>query len=119
MKRTIKRGKGSPADTPERRPEAPAHPLLEPTVEKRRELPWEEPDLDSDEDEAAEEAEEAAPAAEEHDDHAPDDALGLYLRQMGAIPLLNRDQEIALAQRLEEQRDRYRHAAMCNWRTLA
>jgi RNA polymerase primary sigma factor len=87
-------------------------------VETRRELPWEEPDLDNDEDEASEEAEETAPAAEEHDDHAPDDALGLYLRQMGAIPLLNRDQEIALAQRLEEQRDRYRHAAMCNWRTL-
>src|SRR5262249_42623179 len=27
---------------------------------------------------------------EEEDAHAPDDALGLYLRQMGAIPLLNR-----------------------------
>jgi len=30
-----------------------------------------------------------------------DDALGLYLRQMGAIPLLNRQQELALAQRLD------------------
>ena len=35
--------------------------------------------------------------------HAPDDALGLYLRQMGAIPLLNRKQELALAKRLEIQ----------------
>ena len=27
----------------------------------------------------------------------PDDALGLYLKQMGAIPLLNRSQELVLA----------------------
>src|SRR5262245_50910960 len=27
----------------------------------------------------------------------PDDALGLYLRQMGSIPLLTRDKELALA----------------------
>jgi RNA polymerase primary sigma factor len=50
---------------------------------------------------------------------APDDALGLYLRQMGAIPLLTREQEVALAKRLEEARDRYRRAALCCWRTLA
>src|SRR6185437_8480294 len=47
------------------------------------------------------------------------DALGLYLRQMGAIPLLSRDQELALAERLELKRRRFRHAAMMNWRTLA
>src|SRR3989442_15033847 len=42
--------------------------------------------------------EEAVLVAEgEEDAHAPDDALGLYLRQMGAIPLLNREQELALA----------------------
>src|SRR5260221_4606831 len=29
----------------------------------------------------------------------PDDALGLYLRQMGAIPLLSRQQELDLARR--------------------
>ncbi|HVS35445.1 MAG TPA: sigma-70 family RNA polymerase sigma factor [Gemmataceae bacterium] len=66
-------------------------------------------------------ADEAAPAqaeGEADDGHAPDDALGLYLRQMGAIPLLNRDQEVALAKRLELRRSRYRHAAMANWRTL-
>ena len=38
---------------------------------------------------------------------------------MGAIPLLNRDQELALAMRLEMRRSRYRHAALSNWRTLA
>jgi RNA polymerase primary sigma factor len=55
---------------------------------------------------------------EDEDAHAPDDALGLYLRQMGAIPLLSRDQELALAQQLEMRRRRYRHAALSSWRTL-
>ncbi len=55
----------------------------------------------------------------EDDSHSPDDALGLYLRQMGAIPLLNRKQELHLAQQLEMRRSRYRHAALSSWRTLA
>ena len=59
-----------------------------------------------------------AAEGETEDAHAPDDALGLYLRQMGAIPLLNRDQELALAKRLELRRRRYRHAALVSWRTL-
>jgi len=59
-----------------------------------------------------------AEGAEDEDTHAPDDALGLYLRQMGAIPLLSREQELALAERLEFRRRRYRHAALCSWRTL-
>src|SRR5262249_25912934 len=71
-------------------------------------------------DEAASEESTTTPAeAEGEDAHAPDDALGLYLRQMGAIPLLSRDQELALAERLEWKRRRYRHAAMMSWRTLA
>jgi RNA polymerase primary sigma factor len=57
-------------------------------------------------------------AGETEDSSAPDDALGLYLRQMGAIPLLSREQELALAQRLEKARQRYRRAALLNWRTL-
>lgn len=68
----------------------------------------EEPELQSDEG--------AAEAPEEHDAQAPDDTLGLYLRQMGAIPLLNRKQELDLAQRLERARQRFTHAALCNWR---
>lgn len=63
--------------------------------------------------------EEPAAAIEDDDTSSPDDALGLYLRQMGAIPLLNRKQELALAERLATQRHRFRHAAMCNWRTLS
>jgi RNA polymerase primary sigma factor len=72
-------------------------------------------------DEELPELEEAAPTTEvvEEDNSGPDDALGLYLRQMGAIPLLNRDQELALAMRLELHRGRYRRAALGNWRTLA
>jgi len=90
-----------------------------------RETPWSElPDdgfAEEAEDETTAEEPVAAPAEalETEDAHAPDDALGLYLRQMGAIPLLNRDQELALAERLELKRRRYRHAAMMNWRTLA
>src|SRR5260370_22048347 len=88
---------------------------------------WEEPsgvdvlasaaDDESDEPEAA--PARAEPAQETEDSHAADDALGLYLRQMGAIPLLTRQQELALAQRLEHMRTRYRRAALANWRTVA
>lgn len=49
----------------------------------------------------------------------PDDALGLYLRQMGAIPLLNRNEELTLAQGLERARRRFRRAALFNWPTIA
>jgi RNA polymerase primary sigma factor len=64
-----------------------------------------------------------APAAEhaeaaEHEGNGPDDALGLYLRQMGAIPLLDRREERELAERLEFRRTRYRRAALMNWRTV-
>lgn len=57
--------------------------------------------------------------SEDDEAAAPDDALGLYLRQMGAIPLLSRDQELTLAKQLEMRRRRYRHAALSSWRTLA
>jgi RNA polymerase primary sigma factor len=48
-----------------------------------------------------------------------EDALGLYLQQMGSIPLLNRSQESELAQRLDRARQRFRHAALCNWGAIA
>jgi RNA polymerase primary sigma factor len=47
-----------------------------------------------------------------------DDALGLYLKQMGSIPLLSRDRELALAQHLEIGRRRYRRAVLFNWVSL-
>jgi len=68
------------------------------------------------------EEEKLAPAAADEFDAAessgPDDALGLYLRQMGAIPLLNRAQELSLAKELEIARTRYRRAALSSWLTV-
>src|SRR5689334_16053103 len=95
--------------------------------ERRRAVTWDEPETDlaaprrhpEDAEEAHGDEEAARAAAEGEDSHAPDDALGLYLRQMGAIPLLSRDQELALAKQLEWRRRRYRHAALSCWRTLA
>jgi RNA polymerase primary sigma factor len=61
-----------------------------------------------------------APVETHHDFDGPsaDDALGLYLQQMGNIPLLTRDQELELAQRLERVRGRYRRAVLYNWSVL-
>src|SRR5262245_37259486 len=42
--------------------------------------------------------------AHEETGNGPDDALGLYLKQMGAIPLLNRTEELVLAEKLERAR---------------
>src|SRR5262249_5182807 len=76
---------------------------------------------DFEEDDDIEESEEESLGSESAGDGAnsPDDALGLYLRQMGAIPLLNREQELTLARRLEFARQRYRHAALWSWQALA
>lgn len=84
----------------------------------------EEDELDeSDEDTALEPdedgEEERAPASEEEYASGPDDALGLYLRQMGSIPLLTRDKELALAKKLEFHRNRFRAAALLCPRVLA
>ncbi len=126
MRRTNKRAEKSTAPEPVMAlSEMSASPEESASV-ARRETPWSElPDdsfadeADEGEEDSTEEAAVAPTEAEGEDAHAPDDALGLYLRQMGAIPLLSRDQELALAERLEYKRRRYRHAAMMNWRTLS
>jgi len=59
-----------------------------------------------------------AEEAESAGGSGPDDALGLYLRQMGAIPLLTRDQELTLAKKLERARSRYRRAILFSWLPL-
>ncbi len=69
-------------------------------------------DTEFDDDELAAAAAEAARIAEEADGSGVDDALGLYLRQMGSIHLLKRDEEIAIAERLERSRNRFRKAAL-------
>jgi len=58
------------------------------------------------------------PHVHEDTSNGPDDALGLYLKQMGAIPLLNRSEELVLAERLEKARDHYRRAVFCAWGNL-
>lgn len=49
-----------------------------------------------------------------------DDPIRTYLSQMSVIPLLNRDEEVALAKRIEITRRRYRRAVMnCNYSLAA
>jgi RNA polymerase primary sigma factor len=113
-------------DLSEEIPLVPVSDRVEPTPldeSTRRELPWDNhPHAEFGPEEESEDLalpEEAAEALEGDDSNSPDDALGLYLRQMGAIPLLDRQQELALAMRLEGRRRRYRLATLANWRTLA
>jgi RNA polymerase primary sigma factor len=47
------------------------------------------------------------------------DVLGLYLQQMGSIPLLNRAEERELTGRLDETKRRFRHAALWSWGSIA
>ncbi len=60
-----------------------------------------EPAAEADDDEARETIETATP--ERHDD-----PVRMYLTQMGEIPLLSRDEEVALAKRIELTRKRFR-----------
>jgi RNA polymerase primary sigma factor len=69
-------------------------------------------DEDNDDDLEAESSSEKTRLGEEDDDTSADDTLGVYLRQMGAIPLLNREQELVMARALERERDRFRRAAL-------
>jgi RNA polymerase primary sigma factor len=59
----------------------------------------------------------SAPVAPEDTD-AANDALSVYLKQMGSIPLLSRDEEIELTNRLDRLKRRYRHAGLWNWALL-
>ena len=120
MSRMIRDDRNTPDETDPRSAD-------EPTV---RGEAADDPDLDDeladdDADETTLEGDAPAAAAEgeapaESDDYAsgPDDALGLYLRQMGAIPLLNREKELSLAQKLERHRNRFRNAALLCPRVL-
>ena len=111
-------------------PRTPSNPENLP-VEEPRERVAEDADLTgfddlADEFDEAEEDTDLEPAdgeaaeapAEEESAAGSDDALGLYLRQMGSIPLLTRDKEIALAKLLEHHRDRFRRAALLCGRVL-
>ena len=49
------------------------------------------------------------PRRTESDADPTEDPVRMYLMQMGQIPLLTRDQEVAAAKQIEKTRDRYRH----------
>lgn len=85
-------------------------------VSSNKESVYEDTVLEEDDEEKEDEDEDEADADE--DISGPDDALGLYLRQMGAIPLLDRKQELELAQRLERARNRFRRACLLTPRVL-
>jgi RNA polymerase primary sigma factor len=59
-----------------------------------------------------------APTAYGDEHLSAEDALGLYLKQMGSIPMLSRAEETELAERLEHARRRYRRAALWSWHVL-
>jgi RNA polymerase primary sigma factor len=61
----------------------------------------------------------SAGSGENETGSAVGDTLTIYVKQMGAIPLLTRAQELELAGRLELFRQRYRRAGLCNWGVLA
>src|SRR4051794_35353396 len=82
--------------------------------------PWEEElEAQRSEERPSPEEDDFFPRKEEEAAVSGQDALGLYLQQMGGIPLLNRKQERELTQSLERLRRRYRRAALCNWHVIA
>lgn len=83
-----------------------------------RPQPLDDAELPLDEGPAADESAAASDVGDGDSHQGADDSLGLYLRQMGAIPLLTREQELALAQKLETARRRFRRAVLFSWRVL-
>jgi RNA polymerase primary sigma factor len=55
----------------------------------------------------------------EEGQQSANDSLSFYLKQMGSIALLNRQQELELTRKLDSLRQRYRHAVLWNWSVLA
>ncbi|MBX9623101.1 MAG: sigma-70 family RNA polymerase sigma factor [Gemmataceae bacterium] len=113
MSRMFRHDRTAPPDDPDRRAAADD---LDVDDELADELDEEDTALEEADGPPA--AEDEAPP-EEDAGSGPDDALGLYLRQMGSIPLLNKEKELALARRLEFHRDRFRRAALLCCRVLS
>ncbi|MBX9580361.1 MAG: RNA polymerase sigma factor RpoD/SigA, partial [Gemmataceae bacterium] len=117
MSRMFHHDRTDPQDDPDPRSRA-ADPDPDLDDELADELDEEDTALEGEGEDAPAPADDEAPAAEDDFASGPDDALGLYLRQMGAIPLLSKDKEKELARRLEHHRDRFRRAALVCVRVL-
>ena len=61
---------------------------------------FEEPDFNQVDEEEDDEEDLNALATEQYLDDVSDDSVRLYLREIGKIPLLNAEEELALAQRV-------------------
>src|SRR5262245_52689567 len=105
----------APLAASRRRPASPARPGPAQPAIPQPAVPVVEDEVEDDDDEEEEDIEKpkngTARSAEDEDETSADDTLGVYLRQMGAIPLLNREQELVMAKALEWARDRFRRAA--------
>ena len=51
---------------------------------------------------------------DESDESHVDDPVRMYLMQMGEIPMLTRDEEVAAARQIESTRTRFRHSLLRN-----
>ncbi len=69
---------------------------------KEKDIIEEVKEIDVKKEEASEEEDDGGGAIEEYGRSRMDDPVRMYLRQMGQIPLLTREQEIALAKRIED-----------------
>ncbi|MFA6039277.1 MAG: sigma-70 family RNA polymerase sigma factor [Candidatus Peribacteraceae bacterium] len=65
-------------------------------------------------DEEEEEKKEEGPLAEEDDNDFIDDPLRMYLKQMGKIPLLRKQEEISLSMTMEENRAHFRREVLAS-----
>jgi RNA polymerase primary sigma factor len=117
---TMKQFGKKPAGKRRGRPRASANLFAEPVNRPGHDFEPDEEVVSVRHDESADdEAPDADEPVAEYDNPYADAALTVYLRQMGEIALLNRAQELELAQKLERLRDRYRHAAFCHPEVLA
>ena len=72
------------------------------------------PHLDDEEAAEVDAHEDEFESAEIEGDAAIDDPVRMYLMQMGEIPMLNRDNEVAAAMQIESTRRRFRRTMLCS-----
>ncbi len=105
------RRNGNAAGTSKRRPDEDEEATLNGRHDPAEdEAPVAAVDDDALDDEAAEQFE----SLDAGESAAIDDPVRMYLMQMGEIPMLNRDHEVAAARQIELSRRRFRRSMLCN-----